>query len=649
MTEIFKRMTNLLFLLCLAACSGKSDVVTLLREAEMYMDERPDSALCLLDSVKSMGELTGQEHALWCLLYTQAQDKNRIEHTSDSLIQIAVKYYDGTDLEDRKMQAYYYCGRVFQDLSDAPQAQGCYLKAYEVGKNLNNNSLLGRLCANLGTLYTYQELYQPALDFQKEAADYFLLDEDTVSLSIAFRNIARIYICENLSDSAKTYYSKALSYTSDVHAFYIFNELADAYGRIGEYEKGLSYARKANTLTQTVDDSCLVSFTLGDIFLKTGQLDSADHYLSFCLRSPNIYTLAGTYYLLGQLEKRQNNLEQYVLFQEKYEPLKDSIEQQSRMETLIRNQCLYDYRAVEKEKEYYRQEAYRTTIRLYRIYLGAILFVIAVFIFFVYRSKKQRQKEEQLNQSLRLKDQDYRQSQAFLKEKEDSIARLMEKLELEQKKREGIIYELGKQIEQERQEKEKIVVRLNEVQELAQKKNAESEEQLRNQLEVQIQMKEEIEERLKNQLELEQSKKEAVEKRLKLTIDLTCESKNKQALLSNTDITKEEALFYDSDDYIGLYSDWIKLAKDEWQILQDRIDCILYIDFTHRLKSLYPNISILELQICCLTKLRIPVKRIAVLLSTNSQTISVYRKRLYTKFTGKKGSAKDLDLFLFDF
>ena len=415
MTEIFKRMTNLLFLLCLAACSGKSDVVTLLREAEMYMDERPDSALCLLDSVKSMGKLTGQEHALWCLLYTQAQDKNRIEHTSDSLIQIAVNYYEKTDREDRKMLAYYYCGNVFYDLNDALQAQDYYLKAYKVGENLNEPYWLGRLCANLGTLYTYQELYQPALDFQKEAADYFLLDEDTISLSIAFRNIARIYICENLSDSAITYYSKALSYTSDVHAFYIFNELADAYGRIGEYEKGLSYARKANTLTQTVDDSCLVSFTLGDIFLKTGQLDSADHYLSFCLRSPNIYTLAGTYYLLGQLEKRQNNLEQYVLFQEKYEPLKDSIEQQSRMETLIRNQCLYDYRAVEKEKEYYRQEAYRTTIRLYRIYLGAILFVIAVFVFFVYRSKKQRQKEEQLNQSLRLKDQDYRQSQAFLK------------------------------------------------------------------------------------------------------------------------------------------------------------------------------------------------------------------------------------------
>ena len=326
MTEIFKRMTNLLFLLCLAACSGKSDVVTLLREAEMYMDERPDSALCLLDSVKSMGKLTGQEHALWCLLYTQAQDKNRIEHTSDSLIQIAVKYYEGTDLEDRKMQAYYYCGRVFQDLNDAPQAQGCYLKAYEVGKNLDNYSLLGRLCANLGTLYTYQDLYQPALNFQKEAVNCFIQDEDTVSLSMTLRNIARIYVCENQLDSAIVYYSKALSCTSDSHELYMFNELADLYGRIGDYEKGLFYAQKAYAQIETTDDSYLVSLTLGDLYLKLGKIDSAYHYLSFCRKSTDVYTLKDTYHSLSQLEKFRGNLNAYVLFLEKYEALRDSIE-----------------------------------------------------------------------------------------------------------------------------------------------------------------------------------------------------------------------------------------------------------------------------------------------------------------------------------
>ena len=159
------------------------------------MNEKPDSALLLLDSITTYREdMSKAQNALWCLLYTQAQDKKRIEHTSDSLIQIAVKYYEKTNLKARKMQAYYYCGNVFYDLNDALQAQEYYLKAYEVGKNLNNPYLLGRLCANLGTLYTYQELYQPAMAFQKEAVDCFLQDEDTVSLSVTFRNSAR-FMC----------------------------------------------------------------------------------------------------------------------------------------------------------------------------------------------------------------------------------------------------------------------------------------------------------------------------------------------------------------------------------------------------------------------------------------------------------------------
>lgn len=81
-------------------------------------------------------------------------------------------------------------GIVFHDLNDVLLAQEYYLKAYEIGKDLNEHYLLGRLCANLGTLYTYQELYQPALDFQQKAVDYFQQEKDTLSLSMSFRNIA---------------------------------------------------------------------------------------------------------------------------------------------------------------------------------------------------------------------------------------------------------------------------------------------------------------------------------------------------------------------------------------------------------------------------------------------------------------------------
>lgn len=566
MSKALKLILSFLFLYCLIACSGKSDVASLLSKVESYMNEKPDSALCLLNSIMQTKDLPCEQNALRYLLYTQAQDKNRIEHRSDSLIQIAVKYYEKTDLEDRKMQAYYYCGRVFQDLSDAPQAQGYYLKAYEVGKNLNNYSLLGRLCANLGTLYTYQELYQPALNLQKEAVDCFIHDKDTASLSMVLRNVARVYVCVNRLDSAIFYYSKALSCTSDSYELYILNELADLYGRIGDYKKGLSYAKEAYIRMRTEDDSCLVCINLGDLYLKQGETDSAFYYLSFCRRSTNLYRLTAAYHLLSQLEKLRKNLNAYMFYQEQYEALRDSIEQQTYKETLTRLQSLYDYQIVEKEKEYYRQDADHKTNYLYRLWGGGslLLLVTICIVFYLFREKKK--KEEQLNQSLRLQEQKYRESQQYLAE------------------RNAAIVELGQ--------------------------------------------KAEIMDDLKIQLDMMQG--------------VFNEKMVEHSSCSIVGIASTK-IFFTSDLYEGLREKWGKLDYRRWPEIVKWIDHVLYLNFTYKIKMMYPGISDTDLQICCLTRLDISVSRIAILLSLTSQAISLRRKRLYTKLTQKQGTAQDFD------
>lgn len=115
--------------------SKKGEVTALLRVAEKSIEKEPDKALILLDSIQQMEKLSEQQQALWCLLYTSVLDRKQIKHTSDSLIQIAVSYYEKNDLPERKMQAYYYYGIVLQDLNDAIQAQDYYLRAYKLELN----------------------------------------------------------------------------------------------------------------------------------------------------------------------------------------------------------------------------------------------------------------------------------------------------------------------------------------------------------------------------------------------------------------------------------------------------------------------------------------------------------------------------------
>ena len=539
--------------------SKKGEVTALLRVAEKSIEKEPGKTLILLDSIQQVEKLSEQQQALWCLLYTSVLDRKQIKHTSDSLIQIAVSYYEKNDLPERKMQAYYYYGIVLQDLNDAIQAQDYYLRAYKLGIELERYVFLGRICANLGTLYTYQELCSQASHFQQKAVSYFEKNRDTIRLSLVFRDMARIHLNEHRLDSAVVNYTKALKYTSDVHKFCMFNELTGAYARMGDYEKGVSCAHMAYDRAETVEDSCLVSLALGSLYLRMGKKDSAYHYLSFCRQSTDPYTLKDLYLYLAQFEKSRHNWPTYAFYQEQYNVFRDSIDNLTKMETLARLQRLYDYREIEKKKEYYRQESDRKTGKLYKLSLGGVgclLFVVCI-IFYLWKERKK--KEEQLNQSLRRKEQQYLNSQQYLEERNAVMAQL-------------------------EQQYEAVVAQLSE--------------------------------------------------------------QSSRFTTSVQEKINSSHPFFISELYRGVYAEWKKLDEVQWAEVIKMIDHILYKDFTGKIRMLYPRISELDLNVCYLVKLEIPVGRIAVLLSVNSQAISNKRKRLYEKLTQEKGSAQDFDKFI---
>ena len=99
-------------LLLLTGCNDPKSVTDALTRAEALMDEDPDSAWAVLNTLSpdEMGQ--NRTRALYALLYTQAQDKTYRDETNDSLISIAVDYYRHTDDARRKFLSYYYKGRV---------------------------------------------------------------------------------------------------------------------------------------------------------------------------------------------------------------------------------------------------------------------------------------------------------------------------------------------------------------------------------------------------------------------------------------------------------------------------------------------------------------------------------------------------------
>ena len=102
----------LLSLLFLTGCNEPKHVTESLYRAEALMNEYPDSAWTVLNTISpdEMGQNRTRAH--YALLYTQAQDKTYRDETNDSLISVAVDYYRDTDDVRRKFLTYYYKGRV---------------------------------------------------------------------------------------------------------------------------------------------------------------------------------------------------------------------------------------------------------------------------------------------------------------------------------------------------------------------------------------------------------------------------------------------------------------------------------------------------------------------------------------------------------
>ena len=171
-----KRLYSLILLLVtllFGACSDPKHVIEPLHRAEALMNEYPDSALNLLKGI-AQTELQTQEHrARYALLYSQALDKNFIDLTSDSLINIAVDYYKDRDDVRAKFLSYYYQGRIYTNANNLTQATLAYLEAEQLVDELGDGYAAGLLYEQIGLIYRSYYDFPKSLQAYQQAIEHY--------------------------------------------------------------------------------------------------------------------------------------------------------------------------------------------------------------------------------------------------------------------------------------------------------------------------------------------------------------------------------------------------------------------------------------------------------------------------------------------
>lgn len=385
------------------------------------METASDSSLAILDNITSPEKLSEKEYAAYCLLLTQALDKNYYIHDSDSLIMIATNYYEKhNDLQPLAL-SYYYAGRVYSDMQDALQAQQYYLKALALGESLNLPELLIKINSNLGTLYSYQDIYEMALPLYKKTLPLLEKTNDSTNMSFVLRNIARVYKETQQQDSAIYYYQQAMKIATPQSISSLQNDLGILYLQTEKYKEAYDCIQKSIQSYSKVQLPYHLYLNLGEYYYKTALYDSAQYYLNSSLQSPATYTQAGSLYFLAQIEKQKLNFKNYLKYWDKYEQLRDSIENDSHFENIRIVQSMFNYQRIADEKSKYEQEASRRMIIIYQILI--IITVLSIISFFFF--KKEQQKKKRL---LDLKEKLYKQSLGYLEENKKKIALLEQEL-----------------------------------------------------------------------------------------------------------------------------------------------------------------------------------------------------------------------------
>lgn len=386
-------------------CSGNVKEKTPLPElvhAESVMFDHPDSALHILEDMPMPSARRDKEnHALWCLLVTQAQYKRMMKIPSDSLVRIAYDYYKPTNNARRKAMSALYMGDINYDLGNIEEAMQYYLEG-KTEVELTDDYKTGYLImSSLTNLYLFRDFADYALDACMKAYDYAVKDFNSRYQMTSLGLLARCYCISNEFPKAIETYQKTaakaveLGFENDEYYYSIQKEIALVYTNSWKFEKSLEILKALPKMYQP-------SLLIGTNYLMLNQYDSAYLYLNKDLNTDNVYTKKSIYkalYQLGDTPEYRKYLKSYcdsLLF------YTDSVMSLDKGKEIIAYKEKYDHQKLITEQQRLKLEK-ADVQRLLFIITICLIIVIAV-VAYLYQKRLVRKETTIRKQSEQLQD-----------------------------------------------------------------------------------------------------------------------------------------------------------------------------------------------------------------------------------------------------
>ena len=226
------------------SCSEVRDARSRLAHIETFINERPDSALVLLDSIDPSSINCRNIRAHHALLQAQAKDKCYIDETDDSQMLAVVEYYQHRRDKEKLFKAYYYLGRIQYNAGEYSEAMLSYTMAERLVDEVEDDFAKGLLYAQLGMLHLLYYDYSRSLEAYEEARSYYDKTDSMIHLHYTDLNIGYLYQEFQQYDTAENIYYEVMRWAYDNKQNSLCQEavefLITLYDETGNVDKGLA-------------------------------------------------------------------------------------------------------------------------------------------------------------------------------------------------------------------------------------------------------------------------------------------------------------------------------------------------------------------------------------------------------------------------
>lgn len=313
-------LSVIILAICLISCNSHSKHWDTLSQVESYIEERPDSALVVLEQINTSELSCKEEKAKHALLYSMALDKNFVDKTDFEVLQPAIDYYEDNGSATDKLRTYYYQGRIYQNMGNDALAMDCFVNAIVAGNESDDILTIARTHFAQSKIYYSLFDWDNFIECNKNAADYFKEAGVLNSYANCLIRIINGYTLKKEPENALHYIEECKRLLSSISQ----NRLADFYSAYLTYL--IDYGREEEIIDviteyiQTISESRIDWLTISNAYLRVQKYNEILSVLSQYTKGIDIHkdrkyyaVISDAYQNLGEYKKSLEAYEEYIV------------------------------------------------------------------------------------------------------------------------------------------------------------------------------------------------------------------------------------------------------------------------------------------------------------------------------------------------